>query len=132
MPRQLGRGGEVEQPEAARVAEADRRPAVGDELDMVVRPRRRRQAVVDRHAAGHAEMGDQHGAVVERREHELGAPAEPLDPTAAQPRDEIRRHGEAEVRAPLRHLRQHAAFQLRPQAAADGLDLRKLWHGRNF
>ena len=77
-------------------------------------------------------MGDQDGAVVQRGEDVFGAAMHAHHTPAAQAIDEAVGNREPKIRPSLDNIGQHAALQLRPQAATNGLNLRKLRHGRIF
>ena len=64
----------IEEAEAAGVVEADGGAVLGLEHDMVVRFQLQVRRRPDHHAARHAQMRDQHAAVVQHHQDVFGAP----------------------------------------------------------
>ncbi len=76
-------------------------------------------------------MHQQHVAGGQIGQQVLGAPAEPLDGLALEPRDEILRQRPAQVAAARLHLLEARALHGGRKAAAHGLDFGQLGHGSN-
>jgi len=129
---QRGVGGQQHQAEAAGVVEADLPALVGLEHDMVVPVERMlggAPGIVERHAARHAEMGDQRIAVVQSEEKVLGPPVDRPDRAALDLLGELHRHRHAEVAPVLQQPHDAPTDHPGHQATADGFDLGKLRHG---
>src|SRR6516162_2109183 len=77
----------------------------------------------------HAEMHHQHVAGGQVGEQIFGAAAEPLDPLAFEPGDEVLRQRPAQVAAVRDHLGETRAFHHRRKSAAHGLDFGQFGHG---
>ena len=73
-------------------------------------------------------MAEQHLAAVQPRQDVFRPPVDAQHPAAAQTPGEAGRQREAQAFATLLDLGQHAPFQLRAQAADDGLDFGQLGH----
>ena len=82
--------------------------------------------------AGHAEMADQHLAVVEMDQDVFRPAVDALDPPAGETLGEAGRQGKAQIRAALQHPDQPPPLQSGGEPAADGLDFRQLRHGANL
>jgi hypothetical protein len=85
--------------------------------------------VVDREAAGHAEMHDENLAIVEPRQEIFRAPVESLDRPSLEPLGEVLRQRKAQVFPALLDARERIADQDRLKALPHGFDLWKLRHG---
>ena len=139
--RQFGTRAEVHQAETARIVEddADARGHVKDDVVVslalggrmiVARGIRRAALSLDAEGAGHAEMHDQHHAVVEIGEKVFRPPGKRDDPPAGQPPGEAGRKGNAQVGPALLHLEDGRALHDGGKAPADRLDFRQL--GQEF
>jgi hypothetical protein len=73
----------------------------------------------------HAEMGDEHAAIVEIGEQILGAPAKGDHPAPGETGDEARRKGNAQIAPPLLDAHEGGALHDHGEAAADRLDFRQ-------
>jgi hypothetical protein len=140
MRRQRLFGDEIHKPEAARVAVTDG-GAVGEmEHDVLMLWRwlwligelakfeRFPVRLIDAEASGHAEMHDQHLAVVEPRQEIFRAPVERIDLSPAQALSETLRQRKAQVAAPLLDARKAVTDENRRQPQSDRLDLRQFGH----
>ena len=118
------------QAEAAHVVEHDTGAGVGVENDVVMGVVGWPGAVgMDGHTPRHAEMGDQHHAVVELDQNVLGAPFDGGDPAPGEALGKGFGEGHAEIGAALLDPDEGAAHQMGREAAADGFDFGKLGHG---
>ena len=100
------------QAEAAVVLIGHRGAVVGLDEHVVVgaglgRGRRRHQ-----HPSGHAEMGDEHGTIVQVHHEVFGAAADVLDAPSHEARREVGREGDAQVGPAQLHPGQAAALEL--------------------
>ena len=135
-----GARSEVHEAEAARVVVDDRLAAGEMEQDMVVQAapvarvvedarRRGARRALDAEGTGHAEMHDDARAVVEIGEEIFGAPSEPLDPAALEPRGEAFWKGKAEVGPAQFERLDPRPLHHRAEAEADGFDFGQFGHG---
>ncbi len=82
----------------------------------------------DDNAAGHAEMDDEHAAIIEMHQDVLGAPGDALDPLALDLRLEAGRQWNPQIRPVEIEPRNAAPLHVHREAAADGFDFRKFRH----
>ena len=129
--RELRRRRQIHESEAPCIIEAERHVALGEEDDMVV-DLKLRFARAQEHPAGHAQMADQHLAVVEMDKDVFRPAIDALDPPAREALGEAVGQGKAKVRAALQHPDQPPPLQSGGEPAADGLDFRQLRHGANL
>ena len=134
---------ELHRAETPGVVEGDDRAVRHVEHDVVVGKMLRTRVVkpaghsadpVPQHAerARHAEMHQQHVAGGEIGEQVFGAPAEPLDGLAFEPRLEIFRQRPAQIAAARFDFREARTFHDRRKAAAHGLDFGQFRHDRSY
>ena len=135
---------QIHQSEAPRIGVADGGAVFEMEDDMLVLRRialRMREAArflsraisaIDREATAHAEMHDQHLAVVEPGKEIFRAPVERLDLSPGQPLAEALGQGKAQIGPPLLDPRERVADQDRLKSPSHGLNLRKFWHGAHI
>jgi hypothetical protein len=126
VPSCLGRH-HGDPPEATRVVEREEPPVVELDHHVVVHavgPR----AARERELAGHSEMHEPDGPVVEPSEQVLAAAVEADDPAPAEPRGEFRRDAAAEPPLAQRDRDDAPADELPRERADDGLDLGQLGH----
>src|SRR4029078_10977432 len=84
--------------------------------------------LVDAEPPRHAEMHDQHLAVVEAREQVFGTPVECLDSPALEAVGETYGQRKAQIAAPLLDARETIADKDRLEAQTHRFDLRQLRH----
>ena len=84
---------------------------------------------LDAEGAGHAEMHDQHHAVVEIGEEIFRPPAERDDRAAGEAAGEAGGKGNAQIGPALLDLEEGGALHDRGKAAADRLDFRQFGQG---
>ena len=131
MPAHLCVGDQQHQAEAARVVESDLPAIVHAEDDVIVPVQRMGEGafrVVQGHASGHAEMGDQRLAVVEPQQQVLRASVDGADDPPLDPARKTRGQGHPQILAALLQAYDAAAHQPRHQPAPDGLYFRKFRH----
>jgi hypothetical protein len=91
---------------------------------VVKHPRAQRCIAIgfDAERARHAQMRDQHHAVIEIGNQIFRPAAQRDDPPAFKPFCEVHRKGKPQIRAALFDARDHRAFHHRLQSAANGFD----------
>ena len=133
---ELALGHPVHHAEPPGIGEADECPVAENERDvLVVRERVGRLCVrpvlVDDHTARHAEMGQQHSAVVEADRQIFRPPSHRRHGPADQPFLEIGRQRAPQIAARDAHAVDAPPLHRAREAAADGFDLGKFGHAAN-
>ncbi len=87
---------------------------------------------VDEEASGHAEMHDQHLAIVEPHQQVFCPPVERLDLTPREPLAEMLGQRHAQVRSSLLHARERLADENRLKSPPHSFDLWQLRHAERL
>ncbi len=130
VARQRFRARVIDKTEAAGIVETQLDRVLEHHHCVIVRPRRRpMRRVAKRQSPRHAEMGDQHAAVVETHEDVFGATVDANDAPAFDAGGESRRDRLAQIGAVQRQPKESPAFDARLETAYHGLDFRQFGHG---
>src|SRR5215472_12685795 len=131
MPALLAAFEVIEQPETARVVEADDGAVVESQDDMVVRCVRQ-ICRAGRDPSGHAEMEQQEPVRVELDQNVFSAPAERADACAVELRGERGWKRSPQIRPAQLGMQNAATAHFKREAAPDRLDLRQFGHGASM
>ena len=88
-----------------------------------------RLAFAQQHSPGHAEMAEQHLAVVEMHQDVFRPAIDPLEPAPGDALGEVRGHWPAQIRAALHQPGQDPALQVGGETPANGFNVRQFRHG---
>ena len=120
MNGQLGCGPEIEHPETPRVDESQHAAVIEMEGQMLMR---RRRLTTQEQSAGHSQMKEHGGAMVEMNENIFRPPPEAVDTAPFETLHEPFGQGKAEIATTLLDLGEDAPGDSRAQGTHGGLDL---------